>query len=49
MDYEDMDAKIKANNIHVAIFCNPHNPLKTGKTGLDGIYAIIFNPRNACF
>ena len=27
MDYEDMDAKIKAYNIHVAIFCNPHNPL----------------------
>lgn len=27
MDYEDMDAKIKANNIHVAIFCNPHNPM----------------------
>lgn len=27
MDYEDMDAKIKANNIHVVIFCNPHNPL----------------------
>lgn len=26
MDYEDMDAKIKANHIHVAIFCNPHNP-----------------------
>ena len=26
MDYEDMDAKLKANNIHVAIFCNPHNP-----------------------
>lgn len=26
MDYEDMDAKIKANNIHVAVFCNPHNP-----------------------
>lgn len=26
MDYEDMDAKIKAHNIHVAIFCNPHNP-----------------------
>ncbi|WP_077609708.1 MalY/PatB family protein [Clostridium sp. Marseille-P2415] len=26
MDYEDMDAKIKARNIHVAIFCNPHNP-----------------------
>lgn len=26
MDYDDMDAKIKANNIHIAIFCNPHNP-----------------------
>lgn len=26
MDYEDMDAKIKANNIHVVVFCNPHNP-----------------------
>jgi len=26
MDFEDMDAKIKANNIHIAIFCNPHNP-----------------------
>ena len=26
MDYEDMDAKIKANKIHVVVFCNPHNP-----------------------
>lgn len=26
MDYEDMDARIKANNIHVAVFCSPHNP-----------------------
>ena len=26
MDFEDMDAKIKANNIHVAIFCSPYNP-----------------------
>jgi cystathionine beta-lyase len=26
MDYADMDAKIKQNNIHVAVFCNPHNP-----------------------
>lgn len=26
MDYEDMDKKIKENNIHVAVFCNPHNP-----------------------
>ena len=26
MDYGDMDDKIKKNKIHVAIFCNPHNP-----------------------
>lgn len=26
MDFADMDAKIKANKIHVAVFCNPHNP-----------------------
>lgn len=26
MDYEDMDARIKENHIHLAIFCNPHNP-----------------------
>lgn len=26
MDYEDMDRKLKDNNIHVAIFCSPHNP-----------------------
>ena len=26
MDFEDMDRKIKANNIHLVIFCSPHNP-----------------------
>lgn len=26
MDYEDMERKIKENNIHLAIFCSPHNP-----------------------
>lgn len=26
MDYEDMDAKLKENDIHLAIFCSPHNP-----------------------
>ncbi len=26
MDYDDMDRKIKENNIHLAIFCSPHNP-----------------------
>lgn len=26
MDYEDMDAKLKAEKIHVVVFCSPHNP-----------------------
>lgn len=26
MDYEDMDRKIKAEKIHLVIFCSPHNP-----------------------
>lgn len=26
MDYEDMDQKLKKYNIHLAIFCSPHNP-----------------------
>lgn len=26
MDYEDMEAKIKEQKIHVAVFCSPHNP-----------------------
>lgn len=26
MDYDDMDAKLKAHKIHLAIFCSPHNP-----------------------
>ncbi len=26
MDYEDMDAKIKASHAHFAVFCSPHNP-----------------------
>ena len=26
MDFDDMDRKIKENNIHVAVFCSPHNP-----------------------
>lgn len=26
MDYEDMDVKLKSHKIHVAVFCNPHNP-----------------------
>lgn len=26
MNYEDMEKKIKENNIHVTVFCSPHNP-----------------------
>ena len=26
MDYEDMYAKLKAHDIHFAVFCSPHNP-----------------------
>ena len=26
MDYADMDRKLKENDIHLAIFCSPHNP-----------------------
>lgn len=26
MDYDDMDKKLMENNIHVAVFCSPHNP-----------------------
>jgi cystathionine beta-lyase len=26
MDFEDMEKKIKANKIHAAVFCSPHNP-----------------------
>ncbi len=26
MDYEDMEAKIKAHHIHVTVMCSPHNP-----------------------
>lgn len=26
MDYEDMERKIRANHIHAAVFCSPHNP-----------------------
>ena len=26
MDFEDMDAKLRASRCHLAIFCSPHNP-----------------------
>ena len=26
MDYEDMDRRLRKNQIHLAVFCSPHNP-----------------------
>ncbi|MGI6230403.1 MAG: MalY/PatB family protein [Tractidigestivibacter sp.] len=26
MDFDDMERKLEENNIHVAVFCSPHNP-----------------------
>lgn len=26
MDFEDMDRRLRENNIHIAVFCSPHNP-----------------------
>ena len=26
MDFEDMEEKLKTQNIHAAVFCSPHNP-----------------------
>ena len=26
MDYDDMDARLKRERIHLAVFCSPHNP-----------------------
>lgn len=26
MDFDDMDRRLKEHNIHVAVFCSPHNP-----------------------
>ena len=26
MDYQDMDKRIKDNNIRLAVLCSPHNP-----------------------
>jgi cystathionine beta-lyase len=33
MDYEDMDRRIRENNIKVAVFCTPHNPTGRVWTG----------------
>ena len=34
MDYQDMERKLEAQKIHLAVFCNPHNP--TGRVWARG-------------
>lgn len=48
MDYDDMDAQIKKNHIHVAIFCNPHNPCGRVWTREEIEKAMAVYERNDC-
>ena len=49
MDFEDMDAKIKANNIHTVIFCSPHNPAGRVWERWELEKAMEVYERNECF
>ena len=49
MDYEDMDAKLKANNIHLAILCSPHNPSGRVWERWELERAMEVYERNECF
>ncbi len=49
MDYEDMDKKIKENHIHVAIFCNPHNPCGRVWSEEEIIQAMEVYEKNDCW
>lgn len=49
MDYEDMDRKLKENHIHVAVFCNPHNPCGRVWTKEEIAQAMEVYERNDCF
>ena len=49
MDFEDMDAKIKANNIHTVIFCSPHNPCGRVWERWELEKAMEVYERNQCF
>ena len=48
MDYDDMDRQIKKNHIHVAIFCNPHNPCGRVWTRDEITKAMEVYERNDC-
>lgn len=43
IDYEDMENKIKENNVKLFIFCNPHNPIGKiwKKEEIEKIYSIV--------
>lgn len=48
MDYEDMEQKIRKYNIHLAIFCSPHNPTGRVWTKEEIEQAIEVYTRNHC-
>lgn len=49
MDYDDMDRKLRENNIHVAVFCNPHNPCGRVWTRDEIERAMAVYKKNDCF
>lgn len=49
MDYEDMEAKIRENNIHTVIFCSPHNPAGRVWERWELQKAMDVFERNECF
>lgn len=48
MDYEDMDRKIRENNVHFAIFCSPHNPCGRVWTREELAQAMTVFEKNDC-
>lgn len=49
MDYEDMDRKLRENNVHLAIFCSPHNPAGRVWERWELEKAMEVFERNECF
>ena len=49
MDYEDMDRKLKRYNIHLSIFCSPHNPAGRGWEKWEIEKALEVYERNDCY
>ena len=48
MDYEDMDRKIRENDIKVCVFCNPHNPCGRAWTREELEKAAAVYEKNGC-